>query len=75
MRVWERGVGETMACGTGACASVVCAILTGRIKTSRVNVILPGGAQTIYWEGPDTLYFLKVKPDMFLKGSISYNKT
>jgi len=52
MRVWERGVGETMACGTGACASAVCAIVTGKINTSSVGVILPGGSQTIYWEGP-----------------------
>lgn len=41
-RVWERGVGETMACGTGACASVVAAILNGLIEGGAV-VELPGG--------------------------------
>ena len=59
MRVWERGVGETLACGTGACASAVCAILAGKIKTSMVDVILPGGSQTIYWEGPNNPVFLE----------------
>lgn len=42
MRVWERGSGETMACGTGACATAVAAILTGRCK-SPVKVKLLGG--------------------------------
>jgi diaminopimelate epimerase len=59
MRVWERGVGETMACGTGACASAVCAILAKKIKTTRVDVKLPGGNLTIYWEGPDNPVFLE----------------
>lgn len=46
MRVWERGSGETMACGTGACATAVAAILTGRCK-SPVKVTLPGGSLDI----------------------------
>lgn len=44
MRVWERGSGETMACGTGACASVAAAIATGRANNdSDITVSLPGG--------------------------------
>lgn len=46
MRVWERGSGETMACGTGACATAVAAILTGRC-TWPVRVTLPGGSLDI----------------------------
>ncbi len=68
MRVWERGVGETMACGTGACASAVCAILSGRITTSSVSVILPGGNQTIYWEGPDSSVFLEGRTEYVFEG-------
>ena len=48
LRVWERGVGLTKACGTGACASSVAAIRSGRAK-SPLTVSLPGGALTISW--------------------------
>jgi diaminopimelate epimerase len=51
VRVHERGVGETRACGTGACAAVVAAQLTQRCET-RVKVSLPGGKVRIHWEGP-----------------------
>lgn len=50
LRVFERGAGETMACGTGACAAVVAGILQGLLDES-VTVILPAGNLTINWAG------------------------
>jgi diaminopimelate epimerase len=47
-RVWERGSGETQACGTGACAAVVAGVLTGRTER-RVSVHLRGGDLDIEW--------------------------
>jgi diaminopimelate epimerase len=50
MRVWERGAGPTLACGTGACATLVACRLLGLCEaTARVD--LPGGALQIHWEG------------------------
>ena len=50
LRVYERGVGETLACGTGACAAVVAGRLQGRLD-SKVNVHLAGGSLSIRWPG------------------------
>ena len=49
-RVWERGVGETLSCGTGACAVAVAARLHDRVADD-VDIILPGGVLTVAWDG------------------------
>ncbi|MGI3129255.1 diaminopimelate epimerase [Halopseudomonas pachastrellae] len=51
LRVFERGVGETQACGTGACAAAVAGIRLGLLD-SPVNIDLPGGRLQIEWAGP-----------------------
>ncbi|WP_273283824.1 diaminopimelate epimerase [Reinekea forsetii] len=50
LRVFERGVGETLACGTGACAAVVAGIINGWLD-HEVSVTLPGGVLAIQWSG------------------------
>ncbi len=50
LRVWERGVGETLACGTGACAAVVAGRLQGLLEPE-VRVHLPGGDLVVSWQG------------------------
>lgn len=55
MRVWERGSGETLACGTGACASVVASILNG-LTERKVKVLLLGGTLDIEWKKDNHVY-------------------
>jgi len=59
MRVWERGVGETLSCGTGACAAGVSALKLEKISGSRVKVKVPGGVLNIIWEGGSSKVFLE----------------
>lgn len=57
MRVWERGAGETLACGTGACASVVACILNN-LTNSKVKVELLGGFLEIEWNQEDNHVYM-----------------
>jgi diaminopimelate epimerase len=55
MRVWERGAGITLACGTGACATLVAGVLTGKCDRT-ATVELPGGPLLIEWADDERLY-------------------
>ena len=55
MRVWERGAGATLACGTGACAALVAGVLTQKCDRS-ATVELPGGSLAIEWSSDQRLY-------------------
>ncbi|WP_421657150.1 diaminopimelate epimerase [Leptothermofonsia sp. ETS-13] len=57
MRVWERGAGMTLACGTGACASLAAGVLTGKCDR-RATVELPGGPLHIEWSEPDNHLYM-----------------
>lgn len=57
LRVFERGVGETRACGTGACAAVAVGRYSGKLADS-VSVELPGGLVTVSWQGPGSAIWL-----------------
>lgn len=54
LRVFERGSGETLACGSGACAAVAIGIMQDKLD-KEVNVTLPGGKLIIKWQGEDSL--------------------
>jgi len=55
MRVWERGSGETQACGTGACAAAVAGVLAG-VAERRVLAHLPGGDLELEWDGSGDVF-------------------
>lgn len=57
MRVWERGAGITLACGTGACASLVAGVLTGKCDR-HVTIELPGGPLEIEWSATDNRLYM-----------------
>jgi diaminopimelate epimerase len=69
LRVFERGAGETLACGTGACAAVVAGILRGDLD-SPVAVETRGGRLTIAWEGTGTPVFLTGPAVSVFEGSV-----
>lgn len=69
MRVWERGTGETLACGTGACASVVACILNG-LTREQVTVKLLGGNLQIRWDREENLVYMTGPASTVFEGEI-----
>lgn len=71
MRVWERGSGETLACGTGACAVAVASILNGHVDGSTpVTVRLLGGDLQIYWDRQENLVYMTGPASVVFDGVI-----
>jgi diaminopimelate epimerase len=69
LRVYERGAGETLACGTGACAAVAVGHKDGLLD-SEVRVELPGGTASVAWAGPGQHLWLTGPATMVFTGSI-----
>ena len=69
MRVWERGAGITLACGTGACATVVAGVLTGQSDRS-CTVELPGGCLQIHWSLADNRVYMTGPAELVFKGAV-----
>lgn len=72
MRVWERGSGETLACGTGACAVAVASTLNGLVEEDQpITVQLLGGELSILWDRKDNLVYMTGPATEVFKGEIS----
>ena len=69
MRVWERGAGETLACGTGASASMVAAVLKGLVER-KVTVHLKGGDLLIEWSEADNRVYMTGPAEEVFEGEI-----
>lgn len=70
MRVWERGTGETLACGTGCCATVVAAVLNGLTDTE-VEVEVLGGKIQIFWDREENLVYMTGPATTVFEGEIA----
>lgn len=71
MRVWERGSGETMACGTGACATAVAGVLTGRLGRQS-KIALRGGTLEIEWDASSGHLFMTGPAATIAEGRFFY---
>ncbi len=69
MRVWERGTGETLACGTGCCATAVACVLNGLTDT-KVNVSVPGGEILCEWDRQDNVVYMTGPAATVFEGEI-----
>ena len=70
MRVWERGTGETLACGTGACATAVACVLNGKTE-NKVRVHLLGGDLDIEWDRNADLVYMTGPAETVFEGEVN----
>lgn len=70
MRVWERGTGETLACGTGACATAVACVLNGKTE-NKVRVHLLGGDLDIEWDRDANLVYMTGPAETVFEGEVN----
>lgn len=70
VRVWERGAGATLACGTGACAVLVAAALEGRCERD-ATVHLPGGPLRIEWREADNRVYMTGPAERVFDGLVN----
>ncbi len=73
MRVWERGSGETLACGTGACAVLVASVLNGKCER-KSTVRLIGGELTVEWREDDNCVYMTGPAEKVFDGEIDIEK-
>ncbi len=66
---WERGVGKTVSCGSGACAAVVAGVLQDKLERLPVDVVMPGGTMRVQWE-PGSEVFLEGTARVVFSGEI-----
>lgn len=72
IRVWERGTGETLACGTGACAAVIASIINGYTK-NKVEVELLGGFLNIEWNKENNHIYMEGPATTVFEGKLNQN--
>ena len=69
MRVWERGTGETLACGTGCCATAVACILAGKTE-DKVTVEILGGELLIEWDRAENIIYMTGPAETVFEGCV-----
>ncbi|MCB2001493.1 MAG: diaminopimelate epimerase, partial [Rhodoferax sp.] len=74
LRVFERGAGETLSCGTGACAAVVAGIRLGLLD-ARVDVATRGGRLTVSWNGGSSAVMMTGPAQTVFEGEIEIPET
>lgn len=71
MRVWERGCGETMACGTGACAALTAAVLNGYVE-NKAEVVLAYGSLDIEWDAANQHIYMTGPATLVAEGDYNF---